>query len=195
MRKRRPILRPVVVETLAVVAVLVLAANHLASVWVTRLDAEQYYQAGNSYISGRLWANAADEFRKAIRLKPDYADAHSALGDTYGWLGRRDEMRNELAEYTRLKGGSADVHVDLAYSYLLQEMYEDAVREAKEAIRLQPNNVHAHFWLGFSYDQLGKRREALDEYEVLKRIDKSKAENLREWMDDPNFHTDHRQSN
>ncbi|HNH73729.1 MAG TPA: tetratricopeptide repeat protein [Candidatus Obscuribacter sp.] len=46
----------------------------------------------------------------------------------------------------------------------------EALAAFQEFARLKPNNLAAHFWLGTVYDELGRPREALDEYSQALRL-------------------------
>ena len=66
---------------------------------------------------------AFDCYRKAIELKPDYADAHNNLGIAYAELGRFDEA---VASYTRclkLRPNHVDAHMNRALTWLRKGDY------------------------------------------------------------------------
>lgn len=46
----------------------------------------------------------------------------------------------------------------------------EALAAFQEFARLKPNNLAAHFWLGTVYDELGRSREAIDEYSQALRL-------------------------
>ena len=48
----------------------------------------------------------------------------------------------------------------------------------KQAIRIDPDYVAAHYNLGFAMYQQGDKAAALDEYKILKKIDKEAADKL-----------------
>jgi Flp pilus assembly protein TadD len=50
---------------------------------------------------------ARDEFAAAVRLRPDYVNAHTNLGRILAALGHADEAAREFSEAERLKPGSA----------------------------------------------------------------------------------------
>jgi tetratricopeptide (TPR) repeat protein len=54
---------------------------------------------------------AEEEYREALRLKPDYAQAHNNLGGT---LGKHEEAEEEYREAIRLKPDYAKAHYNLA---------------------------------------------------------------------------------
>ncbi len=48
----------------------------------------------------------------------------------------------------------------------------------KQAIRIDPDFVPAHFNIGVFYINEGRKDAALDEYKILKKLNKDLAENL-----------------
>ena len=42
--------------------------------------------SGNAYDSSGMYEEAIEAYKQAIRINPDYADAHSNLGLTYAFL-------------------------------------------------------------------------------------------------------------
>ncbi len=56
---------------------------------------EKCYEQGTTYLQKGQYYEAADEFSKAISLKPDFKEAYHALGFTYMMIGKLDEAKEE----------------------------------------------------------------------------------------------------
>ena len=54
----------------------------------------------------------------------------------------------------------------------------EAIDAFKQTIRINPSDAEAHFLLGSLYSSNGDKGSALEEYKVLKDIDKDKAGEL-----------------
>ena len=52
-----------------------------------RAEAKKLYKAGVDYVDAGLFTQAAELFRRAIRLDPEYAEAYRGLGRTYADMG------------------------------------------------------------------------------------------------------------
>ncbi|GAG26895.1 unnamed protein product [marine sediment metagenome] len=52
---------------------------------------------------------------------------------------------------------------------------EEAIVPLKQAISLKPDYAGAYFGLGAAYAKLGNREPALEQYEILKTLDKKMA--------------------
>ena len=48
----------------------------------------------------------------------------------------------------------------------------------KQAIRINPDYADAHWMLGIVYNSTGDRGNALEEYKILMKLDKEKANTL-----------------
>jgi tetratricopeptide (TPR) repeat protein len=89
---------------------------------------------------GRL-EEAIAHYEEAVRLKPDYAEAHSNLGNALGSLGRTRDAVAEYGEALRLRPDDARIHLGLALVLLKIPGREgEAAAQLREALRLQPGN-------------------------------------------------------
>ncbi|MDQ3743778.1 MAG: tetratricopeptide repeat protein, partial [Acidobacteriota bacterium] len=64
-----------------------------------------------------LFQQAVDEFTQAVRLRPEWAEAHNNLGVALGSQGRFKEAVGEHLEALRLKPGYTGALFNLAYAY------------------------------------------------------------------------------
>jgi Flp pilus assembly protein TadD len=69
--------------------------------------------AWSLYGLGRYW-EAAVEFERIVRARPDWAGPHSALGWSYLKLGRKADARAAFQRALSLAPGSADAVEGLA---------------------------------------------------------------------------------
>ena len=61
-------------------------------------------------------------------------------------------------------------------------LYDDAIEAYKQAIRIDPDHVNAYYCLGFSYFEIGDKSSALNEYEILKKLDINLANELFDFI-------------
>jgi len=106
--------------------------------------ARRHYDAGNSLLKqGKLTA-AQKEFREAVRLRPDFAEAHFALGIA---IHDAEEYKHlaepEYREAIRLKPNYPEAHYRLGCLLVEERKYDEAVQEYREAIRLKPDYLWA----------------------------------------------------
>ena len=98
--------------------------------------------------------------RKAIKIKPDFANAYANLGNLLIEL----EELEKAEEYTRqaidLKYNLETAHYNLATILMKLGKPEEAEASQREAIKLKPNFAKAHSNLGEILWDLGKLKEA-----------------------------------
>ena len=90
------------------------------------------------------------EFRAAIRLRPDYAEAHNNLGLVLIQSGKDEEGIAALREAVRLAPAYAEARTNLGAA-LTPTDTEAAIKELEEAVRLAPGSVKALFNLAVAY--------------------------------------------
>jgi TolB-like protein/Flp pilus assembly protein TadD len=129
----------------------------------TPLRAQAGTQAYELYLRGRqhlprILINdlkaAADLFRQAIELAPEYSPAHAGLATAhstlYEWFGANDvdlagaERASERA--LELGPDLAEAHVARGCALSLMRRYEEASREFEESIRLNPNLFDPYYY-------------------------------------------------
>ena len=119
---------------------------------------------------------AIAEFRTAIRLKPDFAEAHYNLGIALAGQGKLEEAIAEYRAAIRLKPDDAEAHNNLGVALDGQGKLEEAIAEYREAIRLKPDFAEAHSNLGDALADQGKLEEAIAEYRTAIRLKPDDAE-------------------
>jgi tetratricopeptide (TPR) repeat protein len=116
-------------------------------------------------------AEAAEQFREAVRIQPDSPEAHANLGNALEALGRVDEARREYASALGIDSGFAGGHYDLGLSLLRSGMAGEAAGEFRAALRLDPGHAAARNSLGLALARLGRPSEAMEEYRLALKLD------------------------
>ncbi len=91
---------------------------------------------------------ALEQLRKAIRLSPDFAAAHSNLGALYIRMGDSAAARPEIEQSLAIAGPNAIDLTNLAFVDACDRRLREAVEHARAALRADPSNTHAHYVLG-----------------------------------------------
>jgi tetratricopeptide (TPR) repeat protein len=137
-----------------------------------------YFRLGVIYTQLDRLAEGKAAFEKVIRLNPNAAPAFFNIGIAYAKLGRYHEAINANKEVLRIKPDFAPAYNNMGLVYGKLGQPNDEVKAYKEAIRVEPDNVSAHFNLGTALLQRGDKTGALDEYKILKKLNKEAADNL-----------------
>ena len=140
--------------------------------------AEAYNNLGWSYYKQNQYAKAIESCKQAIRLKPDFAMAHYNLGNSYSALKSYERAIESYKQAIRIKFDYAEVHLNMGAAYHQMDRFEEAMASYREAIKMKPNLAEAHLNLGMTHLKLGDRGSALEEYKVLKDLNKEQANQL-----------------
>lgn len=148
---RTGIARGILPVTFLILAVLteqqILVWRDSDSLWTQALRVEPSHTAYNNMaelLASRgddLWA--AEDFRKAIELKPDFSPAHIGLGGALLRLRRVDDAAREFQAALALGKEPAFAHNGLACALALQGKPDEAIFHFEQAIRLRPDYVDA----------------------------------------------------
>jgi tetratricopeptide (TPR) repeat protein len=121
-------------------------------------------------------AEAESQYREAIRLKPDYAEAHDSLGallcdDKHDYDGAVAAFRAAL----RLRPNDAIFQYNLGHPLLEKGELDEAIACYRKAIELDPNYAHAHYNLGNALKAKGKVDDAIACYRKTLALDPKDA--------------------
>jgi protein involved in polysaccharide export with SLBB domain len=84
-------------------------------------QAKRLYHAGEQYGNAGLFLQAAESFKRAVALRPDYAEAHLGLGHAYLDLRRWDEAIHSLEMAVNLKPKDKQAQALLAEAKLAKQ--------------------------------------------------------------------------
>ena len=138
---------------------------------------------GSAY--GKLgdYATAESYFKKAIAVKPSYAEAWSGLGVTYGFLKRPVDAEKALRKALSLDPNDPVTRAKLGSTLSKLGRFDEAIPEYRKAISLKPDLADAYLSLGIAYLQKGDRREAARQVAPLRKLDKDRAMELQNLLE------------
>ena len=156
------------------------------TLWTYTVDHNQGSQIGHYNLAtalqkegpGRL-NDAITHFEEALRLKPDFAEAHSNLGSALAAVpGRLDEAIAQYEEALRLQPDLAEAHNNLGNALSRTPgRLNQAIAQFQEALRLDPDYAEAHNNLGNAWMRVpGRLDEAIAQYEEALRLQPNYAE-------------------
>jgi tetratricopeptide (TPR) repeat protein len=124
-------------------------------------DAEMQFQLGTARHAHGDAADAAASFRRALELRPDFAEAHGNLGNALVDLGQLEDAVHHYRRMLELRPDLAEAHNNLGNALLSLRRFEEAATSYRRAAALRPNAPGAHANLGNVLHALGRPQEAL----------------------------------
>lgn len=116
---------------------------------------------------------AEETWKKAIEMKPDYAEALNALSTLYNNQKRFDEAAAMSAKAAGSGAGGA-VNADATFNQGIilwnQGKIADAKVKFEETLKANPNHADAHFQFGMALLNEGKLPEAVAEFESYMKL-------------------------
>jgi tetratricopeptide (TPR) repeat protein len=119
--------------------------------------------------SGRVDEGIA-HFRRALEIKPDWADTHSNLGIQLCNKGLLEEGTGHLRQAVTLAPWSAAAHLDYANAMVLSGNFADAVKYCEKAVEIDPNSAFARFSLGVALSRAKRYDGAAAQHEHAVRL-------------------------
>jgi tetratricopeptide (TPR) repeat protein len=102
-------------------------------------------------LAGASVKDTAAEFEAAIRMRPEFAEAHNNLGLVYTQAGDDEKAIGAFREAIRQRPDYADAHANLGAILTATDIGE-SVRELERALALQPTLLKAQYNLALAYD-------------------------------------------
>jgi len=119
---------------------------------------------------------AEKEWREAILINPDYADAHNNLGVLLDDIGRKEDAEAQYREALRINPDYAGAHYNLGILLYGMGRKEDAEAQYREALRINPDYAGAYNNLGVLLYDRGRKEDAEVEFREALRINPDYAE-------------------
>jgi tetratricopeptide (TPR) repeat protein len=107
---------------------------------------------------------AVDLIKKALAIKPDYAEAHYNLGNALRELVKLDEAEASYQKALTINPDSAASHRNLGIVFRKQGKLDEAVVSYQNALSIKPDYAEAHISLGNAFSDQGKLDEAVASY-------------------------------
>lgn len=139
--------------------------------------AESNRQGVELYKLGKI-EEAVAAFKKAVKMKPDYSEAHHNLGNAYLQIEKYKEAVEAFKRAVHYQPELAVAHQSLGTAYYKLGEHKKATEAFKNAIRLNPKEPKLYYNLGAAYIGRNNKRAAVEQYKILKPIDPQLAEEL-----------------
>ena len=148
---------------------------------VIRIDSTNIraqFELGRAYGAMERTTEQIDTFTDVLVHQPDHVPTLLHLGMALQESGRLEEA---MALFTRARGvepHNEQIHFNIGVTYGRMERPHASVNAYTQAIRANPRMVEAHYNLGITFLELGNRKLALDQYEILRPLNDGVASSL-----------------
>ena len=147
------------------------------------LNDYSFVRAGNEFFKAGDTDNAIAEYKRALELNPNNAEAHLKLG--FLMYNAKKMYEEGMAHYIQaLKANPNDprIHHDLGMALLHQRQFDRAIEHISAALRGMPNGldkqynpVGMHFNLALAFSYAGRSAEAITHFSEVLRLDPKNA--------------------
>ena len=135
---------------------------------------------GNLAVEARRYAEAADEFRKAIAANRNSIPAHVNLGAVLVSTGDLKGAADQYEEALRIDSTNSNAHYNLAILLGKENKHEQAIVHLQAVLKLDPNDLSARFLLARELMKSERLEEALAEFSRVALADPDNEEALLE---------------
>jgi serine/threonine protein kinase/tetratricopeptide (TPR) repeat protein len=122
------------------------------------------------------WAVAESEFKRAIELNPNDAEAHGYYSWFLAPMGRGPEALVEAKRAQQIAPLSSLGNFFVASVLVFTRQWDPAIAQLHSNIELEPNFWFDHCFLGRAYEATGKLPEAIAEFQKALAIDQDNTE-------------------
>lgn len=146
-------------------------------------DPALYTDLGAAYGATADWKSADEQFRKALKLHPNYPPALTGIANLELKQGRPEKAIELLQQAIKLVPSAHEPRFLLGSAYNRAERFEEAVEQLETALRLGASDPEIHYHLVRAYGRLGRaeeRDEALARFSELKTQSRQEEDIRRE---------------
>ena len=118
------------------------------------------YLGGAFYNIPAKKREAVEQYREALRILPDSAEAHYKLAHALAAVGELGQATTHMRSYLEIVPDSAAAHIDMGIFFAQQEKIDEEIGEYRAALKLDAASMEAHYGLGNALARQGQFAEA-----------------------------------
>jgi tetratricopeptide (TPR) repeat protein len=125
------------------------------------------------------WPVAEREFKRAIELNPNDANAHYFFAISYLTpMGLHEESIREFKRALELDPMSPIINTNLGWTYYFARQYDQAIQQEKRTLEIAPDFLEPYRRLAIAYEMKGMYPQAIEQYPKFPAADKSSPREL-----------------
>lgn len=133
--------------------------------------ASMFFEFGIEQLTQSQNSKAARNLQQAVRIRPDWAEAHANLGTACRLLDRPVEAKRHFVTAIALNPNLLPPHFGLGMIFLESNRHKDAARHFQTVVELQPQFSEGHHRLGVALLRLSQHQTGLFEIQQAVRLD------------------------
>lgn len=130
-----------------------------------------YLARGKLAVESRRYAEAIEEFRKALAANPESVTAHVNLGSVFVQTGTLKEAAEHFETALRLDPKNINAHFNLAVLLARVEKHQEAVSHLQFVVSADPHDVSARLFMARELVKSNRLDDALAEYSRVVEAD------------------------
>jgi tetratricopeptide (TPR) repeat protein len=123
-----------------------------------------HYNLGVELAHQKRWGAAMDEYRKALEIRPNYAEAYLGIGMALNASGRIGEAISNYQMALQIKPNLPDPHINIGNLLADRGQIDEAIGHYQQALEIKPESAEAANNLGTLLAGRGRMDEAIARY-------------------------------
>jgi len=116
------------------------------------------------------WMGAERDYKRAIELNLNLADAYQAYSVYLVQVGRTDEALTEIERAQELDPLRIALKTTEGNILYFARRYDEAIQKLQDAVEKEPDNTISHYYLGYAYIAKGQYAEAISSFQLAIKI-------------------------
>jgi lipoprotein NlpI len=139
-----------------------------------------YNNRGNGYAGLGNYRQAIEDYDKAIKIKPGFADAYMNRGVAYAGLNNYAQAIKDYDKALEIKPDSAEAYNNRGVAYNVLGNYRQAIDDFSRAMEIKPGHAGIYYLnRGIAYNGLGNYNQAIEDLSRAIKIKPDSAEAYR----------------
>lgn len=139
------------------------------------------FELGYCYSILGKYADAIDQFKKAIEINPKDSITYANWAWTLGKLGRREEAIEQIKKAIAIDPRNAWAYNHWGWSLMNLGRHEEAIEQFKKAVEIDPKFILAYDNWGWSLGKLSRYEEAIEQCKKIIEIDPKYTKAYSRW--------------
>ncbi len=118
----------------------------------------------------KKYENSIEKCQKAIKLKPDYADAFNDMGNIFFEQGKYPEAIEKYQKVILLKPDYIYALNNLGKTYVEIKDYYLAIKSYSDAIEINKDFVYAYHNLAECYEKIGDYKKSNEYWKIIRKL-------------------------